>query len=157
MAEPPVPPAPKPAIPKLPTTLPFEDEARGRREGCLKWGLVGCAGASVLVIVALLFLLSNAKKLMDLAFEKIGDQVVSITTPEVSPAQKEEFREKLRVFAENAKNGKVKPADVQAWQATVSSYVSRGRITPDQLRDLTAWLDVHARPSATAAPTPPPK
>ena len=156
MPDSPAPPPAAPQIPKLPTTLSFEDEAaQGRRSGCLKWGLVGCAGASVLVIVALLFLLSNAKKLMDLAFEKVGDQVVEMTTPEVTSAQKEEFREKLRVFAANAKDGKITPANVQAWQATVTGYLAKGRITPDELRALTLWLEVNARPYAKAAPTPP--
>jgi hypothetical protein len=160
MAEDPVPPSPAPRIPQLPTTLSFEDEAaRARRQGCLKWGLVGCAGASVLLIVALLFLLSNAKKLMGLAFDKVGEQVVSLTTPDVTPAQKEDFREKLRAFAESAKDGKVKPADVQAWQSTVMAAISKGRITPADLGELTRWLDVHSRSGAAGepAPSPPPK
>jgi hypothetical protein len=102
------PPVPAPQIPKLPTTLPFEDEAaRTRRAGCLKWGLVGCAGASVLVIVGLLFVLSNAKKFMGLAFEKIGDEVVATAVPEVTPAEKERFRAALTAFAERAKAQKV--------------------------------------------------
>lgn len=157
MAETPQPPAPSPQVPALPTTLPFEDAAaRGRRDGCLKWGLVGCAGASVLVIVGLLFVLSNAKKLMGLAFDKMGDQVIAATTPDVSPAEKEQFRAALAKFAEAAKSGTVKPADVQAWQSTVMGALGKGRVTPQDLRGLTAWLEVHARPSATSA-TPPPK
>jgi hypothetical protein len=153
MAEEPVPPAPAPLIPKLPTTLPFEDEAaRGRRQGCLKWGLVGCAGASVLLIVGMLFVLSNAKKLMGLAFEKIGDQVVAAAAPEVSPAEKERFRASLAAFAERAKGGTVQPATVQTWQSRVTSALSDGRITPDEIRSLTMWLD-----TAGAAPPPAPK
>jgi hypothetical protein len=152
MAEEPVPPAPAPLIPKLPTTLPFEDEAaRGRRQGCLKWGLVGCAGASVLVIVGMLFVLSNAKKLMGLAFEKIGDQVVAAAAPEVSPAEKERFRASLTAFAERAKNGTVQPATVQTWQSRVSAALSDGRITPDEIRSLTAWLE-----TSVVAPPPAP-
>ncbi|MGA7990161.1 MAG: hypothetical protein WCC53_01895 [Thermoanaerobaculia bacterium] len=152
MAEEPVPPVPAPQIPKLPTTLPFEDEAaRGRRQGCLKWGLVGCAGASVLVIVGLLFILSNAKKLMGLAFEKIGDQVVAAAAPEVTPADKERFRTSLTAFAERAKSGKVQPAVVQAWQTRVSSALADGRVTGDEIRSLTMWLD-----TSGAAPPPAP-
>ena len=142
MAEEPVPPAPAPQIPKLPTTLPFEDEAaRSRRQGCLKWGLVGCAGASVLVIVALLFLLSNAKKLMGVAFEKVGDQVVAACGPDVTPADKERFRASLSAFAERAKAGTVKPATIQDWQSQVTGILADGRVTPDELRNVTAWLD----------------
>ncbi len=150
------PPVPGPLVPKLPTTLPFEDEAgHARRAGCLKWGLFGCAGASILVIIGMLFILSNAKKLMGLAFEKIGDQVVAACAPDVSPEQKQEFRSRLGEFAEGAKSGTIKPADVQAWQSTVTSYLSRGRITPDQLQELTRWLEIHARPSASSGAAPP--
>jgi hypothetical protein len=146
------PPVPAPQIPKLPTTLPFEDEAaRTRRAGCLKWGLVGCAGASVLVIVGLLFVLSNAKKLMGLAFEKIGDQVVAASVPEVSPAEKERFRTALAAFAERAKAGKAQPAAVQAWQAQVSGALSDGRVTVDEIHGLTTWLE-----TSGAAPPPTP-
>ncbi len=157
MSETPPRPVPGSLIPKLPTTLPFEDEtARKRRDGCLKWGLVGCGVASVLVIVGLLFVLSNAKKLMGLAFDKMGDQVIAATTPDVSPAEKDQFRAALARFAENAKSGAIQPADVQAWQATVMGALGKGRITPQDLRGLTAWLEVHARPYATST-TPPPK
>jgi hypothetical protein len=157
MSESSPPPVPAPQIPKLPTTLPFEDEAaRTKRDGCLKWGLVGCAGASVLLIVGMLFVLSNAKKLMGLAFEKIGDQVVAVCTPEVTPGQKEAFRAQLGVFAEAAKNGKVKPADVQAWQSTVSAALGDGRITPEEIQQLTTWLETRSRSSASSGAAPPP-
>jgi hypothetical protein len=152
MAEEPVPPAPAPQIPKLPTTLPFEDAAgRARRDGCMKWGLVGCAGASVLLIVGMLFVLSNAKKLMGLAFEKIGDQVVAAAAPEVTPAEKERFRKSLTAFAERAKAGKAQPAVVQAWQSQVTGALADGRITADEMRSLTAWLE-----TSGAAPPPTP-
>lgn len=152
MAEEPVPPAPAREIPKLPTTLPFEDEAaRARRQGCLKWGLVGCAGASVLLIVGLLFMLANAKKLMGLAFEKIGDQVAAAAAPEVTPAEKERFRTSLAAFAERAKSGKVPPAVVQAWQSRVTGVLADGRVSGDELRALTAWLE-----TSGAAPPPTP-
>ena len=151
MSETPQPPAPAPQIPKLPTTLPFEDEAgRARRDGCLKWGLVGCAGASVLVIVGMLFVLSNAKKLMGLAFEKIGDQVVAAATPEVTPPEKERFRAALTAFAERAKAGKAQPAAVQAWQTKVTGALADGRVTGDEMRSLTTWLEA----SGAAPPAP---
>lgn len=146
------PPVPAPQIPKLPTTLPFEDEAgRARRDGCLKWGLVGCAGASVLLIVGMLFVLSNAKKLMGLAFEKIGDQVVVAAGPEVSPVEKERFRAALTAFAERAKAGTAPPAVVQAWQSQVTGALADGRVTADEMRSLTAWLE-----TSGAAPPPAP-
>jgi len=152
MSETTPPPVPAPQIPKLPTTLPFEDEAgRARRDGCLKWGLVGCAGASVVLIVGMLFVLSNAKKLMGLAFEKIGDQVVAASAPEVTPAEKERFRTALTAFAERAKAGTAQPAVVQAWQSQVTGALADGRVTGDEMRSLTAWLE-----TSGAAPPPAP-
>jgi hypothetical protein len=146
------PPVPAPQIPNLPTTLPFEDAAgRARRDGCLKWGLVGCAGASVLLIVGMLFVLSNAKKLMGLAFEKIGDQVVSAAAPDVTPADRERFRTALTAFAERAKAGKAPPAVVQAWQTQVAGSLADGRVTRDEMHALTAWLE-----TSGAAPPPAP-
>ena len=137
-----LPPAPVPVLPpKLPTTLPFEDAAESaRRQGCLKWGLVGCAGASVAVIVGLLFLMSNAKKLMDFAFDQMGDQIVAASAPDVSPAEKEEFRAALKAFSEKARNRSVTAQQVAAFQGRVRTAVADNRVTAEELRSLTAFL-----------------
>ncbi len=124
---------PAPLVPKLPTTLPFEDEAgRARRAGCLKWGLFGCAGASVLVIVGMLFVLSNAKKLMGLAFEKIGDQVVAACDcrRDAGPRRSASGRA-LGAFAEKREErDRSSRRTVQAWQSTVTGRLADGRVTP---------------------------
>jgi len=141
MSETPVP-APAPVLPpRLPVTLPFEDAAQGaRRQGCLKWGLVGCAGASVAVIIGLLFLMSNAKKLMDFAFNQMGDQIVAASAPDVTPAEKEEFRAAMKAFAEKAKNRTVTAQQVTAFQGRVSAAVADNRVTAEELRSLTTFL-----------------
>jgi hypothetical protein len=127
--------------PSLPVTLPFEDAAaRERRQGCLKWGLVGCAGASVAVIIGLLFLMNNAKKLMDFAFDQMGEQIVAACGPDVTPAQREEFRAAMKVFSENTRNGKVTAGQVSAFQGRVKTAIADGRVTADELRSLTAFL-----------------
>ena len=137
---PPAPPAPG-LPPKLPVTLPFEDAAaRARRQGCLKWGLVGCAGASVAVIIGLVFLMSNAKKLMDFAFDQMGDQIVAASTPDVTPAEKEEFRAAMKSFAAKAKDRKVTAQQVTAFQGRVKAAVADNRVTAEELRALTAYL-----------------
>ena len=125
----------------LPVTLPLEDAAqRARRQGCLKWGLVGCAGASVAVIVGLLFLMSNAKKLMDFAFDQMGDQIVSACAPEVTPAEKEDFRAAMKGFSDKAKNRVVTAQQVTAFQGRVGAAVADNRVTAEELRSLTAFL-----------------
>jgi len=135
-------PVPAPVLPpRLPVTLPFEDAAQGaRRQGCLKWGLVGCAGASVAVIIGLLFLMSNAKKLMDFAFNQMGDQIVAASAPDVTPAEKEEFRAAMKAFAEKAKNRTVTAQQVTAFQGRVSAAVADNRVTAEELRSLTTFL-----------------
>lgn len=133
------PPAPAPVLPpQLPATLPFEDAAqRARRQGCLKWGLVGCAGASVAVIVGLLFLMSNAKKLIDFAFDQMGDQIVAACAPDVTPAEKEDFRAAMKSFAAKAKD---RPQQVTAFQGRVKAAIADNRVTAEELRSLTAFL-----------------
>jgi len=127
--------------PQGPITLPLEDAAtRARRQGCLKWGLVGCAGASVAVIIGLLFLMSNAKKLMDFAFDQMGDQLVAASTPDVTPAEKEEFRAAMKSFAAKAKDRKVSAQQVSTFQGRVKAAIADNRVTPEELRALTAFL-----------------
>jgi hypothetical protein len=102
----------------------------------------------VLLIVGLLFLMYKAPEVMDWAFEKTGEQIVAACTPEVTPAEKVEFRARLKTFSESARSGKVKPEDVRAWQATVMGPLADGKITPQEIRGLSSWLQAHTPPSA---------
>ena len=133
---------PAPVLPpSLPVTLPFEDAAqKERRQGCLKWGLVGCAGASVALIVGLLFLMSHAKEFMGFAFDKLGDQVVMACGPDVSPAQREDFRAAMRSFIEKSKAGTVTAPQIAAFQKKVTAAVADNRVTSEELQALTAFL-----------------
>jgi len=142
MTETPPPPPPAPGLPpSLPVTLPFEAAAvRDRRQGCLKWGLVGCAGASVAVIVGLLFLMSKATKVMDFVFDQMGEQVVAACAPDVTPAEKEEFRAALKAFSEKAKNRGATSDQVLAFRTRVSLAIADNRVTAEELRALTAFL-----------------
>ncbi|MGZ5427762.1 MAG: hypothetical protein ACXWFS_02015 [Thermoanaerobaculia bacterium] len=142
MTQTPPPASPAPGMPpQAPVTLLLEDAAvRARRQGCLKWGLVGCAGASVAVIIGLLFLMSNAKKLMDFAFDQMGDQIVAASAPDVTPAAKEEFRAAMKSFAAKAKDRKVTAQQVTAFQGRVKAAIADNQVTPEELRALTAFL-----------------
>ena len=123
------------------TLPPLEDAvARARKQGCLKWGLVGCAGASVAVIIGLLFLMNNAKKLMDFAFDQMSDQLVAACGPDVTPADKEEFRAAMKSFAAKAKDRTVTAQQVAVFQGRVKAAVADNRVTAEELRALTAFL-----------------
>jgi len=125
--------------PGVPFPLPMPPR-EAPRSGCLKWGLVGCAGASVLVIVGLVFLMTNAKSMMDWAFDKMSDQVFAACTPDVTPDEKNAFRAAIKEFSERAKAGKVKPDQVRAFQSSELSALSDGKVTPQELRELTETL-----------------
>jgi len=147
MTETPLPGSPAPSLPaQPPVLLPIEDAAQlARRQGCLKWGLVGCAGASVAVIIGLLFLMNNAKKVVDFVYDQMGEQIVAACAPDVTPAEKEEFRTALKAFAEKAKSGGVTTEQVASFRSRVSSAVADHRVTADELRALTAFLKAPPR------------
>lgn len=127
--------SPGPALPPI-----GDAAATARRQGCLRWGLVGCAGASVAVIIGLLFLMNNAKKLMSFAFDQMGEQVVAACGPDVLPQDKEEFRAALKAFSERAKNRGATPDQVLAFQGKVRSAMADNRVTAEELRALTGLL-----------------
>jgi hypothetical protein len=130
------PPGSPPALP--PIVLPPPGEAK--RSGVLKWGLVGCAGASVVVIVGLVFLMSNARSMMAWALVKLQDGVMMSCTADVSPAERTDFRQAFQRFADGAKEGKVAPEQVQEVQQKVTAAMKDGHVTPEEIRDLTAAL-----------------
>ena len=142
MTETPTPVSPAPGLPaQPPVLLPIEDAAQlARRQGCLKWGLVGCAGASVAVIIGLLFLMTNAKKVVDFVYDQMGEQIVAACAPDVTPPEKEEFRTALKAFAEKAKSGGVTPEQVKSFRSRVTSAIADNRVSAEELRALTAFL-----------------
>ena len=92
------------------------------------------------VIVGLLFLMNNAKKLMSFAFDQMGEQVVAACGPEVLPQEKDEFRAALKAFSEKAKNRGATPEQVMSFQGRVRSVMADNRVTAEELRALTGLL-----------------
>jgi len=134
----PQPPPPGPAgLPPIVFPPPSGD---AKKSGCLSWGLIGCAGASVVVIVGLVVLMSNARSMMGWALGKLQDAVLMGCTVEVTPGEREEFRQAFRRFSEAAKESKATPAEVQQVQQKVAGAVADGKVTPEELRELTAAL-----------------
>ncbi len=134
---------PEETAPNPPPALPpivFPPPADLKRSGVLKWGLVGCAGASVVVIVGLVFLMSNARSMMGWALSKLQDGVMMSCTVDVSPAERMEFRQAFQRFADGAKEGKVTAGQVQEVQQKVTAAIKDGRVTPEEIRDLTDLL-----------------
>ena len=125
-----------PAIP--PIVLPPPQDQK--RSGVLKWGLLGCAGASVVVIAGLVFLMSNARSMMGWALTKLQDGVMMACTPDVTPEERTEFRQAFQRFTVGTKEGRVTPTQVEEIQKEVTAAIGDGRVTPEEIRDLTAAL-----------------
>jgi hypothetical protein len=134
------------AAPDPPPTLspivfpPVAPPRDAKRSGCLSWGLIGCAGASVVAIVGLVFLMSNARSLMGWALGKLEDAVMMGCTADVTPVERTEFRVAFGRFADAAKEDRVTPEQVQEVRQKVTDAVKDGRVTPEEIRDLTDLL-----------------
>lgn len=128
------PPNPPPALPPLP------EPADATKSGCLSWGLVGCAAGSVIVIVGLVFLMSNARQMMGWALTKLEDSVLMGCTSDVTAPDKAEFREAFSRFRSAAAEDKVTPTQVKEIQEKVTAAAADSRVTPEEIRDLTAAL-----------------
>ncbi len=120
---------PESTIPKLSDT---------RRSGVLKWGLVGCALLSAVLIVALVVVGMRARSILGWALAKVEGQVTAACAPEVSDADKEAFRQAFGRFVESAKEGKTTPEEIRAFQKKTLEALSDGRVTRDELVALTA-------------------
>lgn len=130
---------PPPSLPPL-VLPPLPPPAEAKKSGCLSWGLLGCAGASVIVIVGLVLLMSNARQMMGWALTKLEDSVLMGCTSDVAAGDKTEFRAAFSKFRSAATENKVSPAQVKEIQEKVTAAAADSRITPDEIRDLTAAL-----------------
>jgi hypothetical protein len=88
--------------------------------------------------------MANAKNMMDWAFDKMSDQVLAACAADVTPDQKNAFRAALKEFGEKAKAGNVKADQVRAFQSRELAALSDGKVTPEELRDMTAFLTSQA-------------
>lgn len=142
-----------PPAPGSATPVDLSADASPRRAGCLKWGLVGCAAASALLIVGLLILGAKAKSLLGWALESLGTQIEAACTAEVSAEEKARFREALKRFTEEVK---ARPERVEEFRKKATSATIDGKVTPEELSELTRALAAGTNAPAPAAPVPSP-
>jgi len=122
-------------LPPLPPRLEVDDKS-----GCMKWGLVGCAGLSVVLIVGLMVLGSKAGSMMDWAIHRLTDQVVAVASPAVTPQDREAYHAAVEGFAERSRQGKVDTERMAAFRKKTLDALADGTVTPDELHGLTAQL-----------------
>ena len=137
MSEPAPPPPPPPPLQPSAAGFPPPGEPKSR-SGCLKWGLVGCAALSVLLIVGLVFVGYKAKGLLGWALGKIETQVVASCDAEVTDAEKEAFRKAFASFAAGAQKGTTSAERVQGFQKKAMAALGDGTVSPAELKELTA-------------------
>lgn len=132
----PRPPAGPPALP--PIVFPPPPDAK--KSGVLKWGLIGCAGASVIVIAGLVFLMTHARSITGWALAKLEETVLTGCAPDVTAEEKTELRTAFQRFRRAAAEDKATPEQVEEIQRKVTAALRDGRVTPAEIRDLTAEL-----------------
>ncbi|MEO6324823.1 MAG: hypothetical protein ABIT01_18370 [Thermoanaerobaculia bacterium] len=128
---------PPPIDPSSRTTMPPPAIPDRTRSGCMKWGLVGCAGLSVIIIVGLIFI---GTKGMDWALGKIQEQILVSATPEVTAEQKAEFRAAYAPFIAKAKKGGIPVEKMSAFRSKMMSTLADSKVTPEELTELTGEL-----------------
>ena len=110
------------------------------RSGCMKWGLVGCAGLSVIIIIGLIFVGTRAGSMLDWALAKVQDQILATCTPEVTVEQKAEFKAAYAPFIAKAKKGGIPAEKMSAFRSRMMAALSDSRVTPEEITDLTSGL-----------------
>lgn len=120
--------------------VPNPGEKDSRPGGVLKWGLVGCAGLSVLLIVGMVLFLRKAPQLMESLLGATESQVVAAIAAEVPAAERDAFRTEYAAFVATAKAGKAKPEEIQGLQKKIVSALQDNRVSGEELKGLTDHL-----------------
>jgi hypothetical protein len=129
-----------PPPPIVPDASPFPQPTERKSRGCLKWGLLGCAGLSVLVIIGLIVLGAKSKQILGSVFARQGTDVIARCTPEVTAEDKAAFETVLKEFTERAKNGGVKIATISTVTTKLGEALRDNSVTPEEIRDLTSAM-----------------
>jgi hypothetical protein len=129
--------APRPIEPGV-SEFPTRSDKLGTSRGCLKWGLLGCAALSVVVIVGLVLLATKAKSFLESTLLKKGDEIVVRATPDVTEEQKTAFRNAYRGFVDRAKAGQLPISKMTSYTSKSDRALADGKITPEEIRELTA-------------------
>jgi hypothetical protein len=130
--------SPPPPIEPGVATFPTPTEKIGTSRGCFKWGLIGCAGLSVVVIVGLVLLGTKAKGFLDSKLREKGQEIVAKATPDVTDADKTAFQNAYAAFIERAKGGRVPIGRMTSFTSKSDQALADEKITPEEIHDLTA-------------------
>lgn len=108
--------------------------------GILKWGLVGCAGLSVLAILGMVLFLRKAPQLMESLLSATEAQVLAAVEKEVPETERQAFRTEYAAFVATAKAGKAKPDEIQGLQTKIVAALKDEQVSAEELKGLTEHL-----------------
>ena len=136
-------PPPPPGTPLTPAAVLPPASAPDRApegRGCLKWGLVGCLGLSVILIAGLLLFARKAPQLIERLLSAASEQVISSAAPDVTPQEKADYSQAFWNFSEAAKAGRVKPERIRDLQLKTAEALRDGTVSREELRGLVEVL-----------------
>jgi hypothetical protein len=116
--------------------LPPPAAAGGGRSTVLKWSLFGCTLVSAVLIVGLVVLSMKARSILSWALTRVEDQVMAGAGPDVTPADRQAFKDAYAGFTARARSGKASPDEVRDFQKKVLEALADGKVTPDEMRSL---------------------
>lgn len=131
-------PAPAPPPPPTLPAFPPPDEAEAKKAGCLKFGLIGCAGLSLVLIVALVFVATRG---LDTTLSAQRQQTEDAFGGDVTPEDREAFRRAWEAFGAKAKAGKVTFDAMTGFQGKRLDALRDRSISHDELAGLVAELE----------------
>ena len=120
-----------------------KDAASG---GCLRWGLFGCAGLSILAIVGMVLFMRKAPQLMETLLSATEAQVVAAIAQEVPEEDRTAFRKEYAAFVATAKAGKAKPEQIQRIQQGIVEALKDARVDAAELGAITERLRAVPKP-----------
>jgi len=130
---------PEPPLAEGSPALPGFPPPGTRQEGggCLKWGLIGCAGASVLLIGGLVFLGTKAPDLLEGVLKQKQRDVLAACAPDVGEDAKREFNDAFKPFLDKAKSGKVAINQITAVTTKTEAALTDHSVSAQELKELT--------------------
>lgn len=120
----PPPPGAPPEVPPAPQ--PFaEVPAEPRMGGCGKPALIGCGVVFLLLGIAGVFLVLNAKKLLVWSLTQAKPSVLANAGPDVTPADRARFEQAFEAAVARVREGKIDPIALQAVQGQLMKAVEK--------------------------------
>lgn len=143
------------SIPPPLSPSPFRPQTVRQPSGCSRPLLVGCGVAFLLLGIAAVVFLFQAKNLLAWTLGKMQSEIVGALPAEVTPEERQRLDSAFAAAAEAVRAGKLEPVALQKLQAKLMSLgekAPRRQITRQDVLDLTETLEAVAGKPAEPPP-----